>query len=115
MSKDLKITLRFYPGADDELIAWLNGLHLSYGKKGAAIKDVLRKGLSPTITNQPVRLDAGNLLADIRQVVEVAIQASLVSFSGNSPAIKPDPEQTEGAEERLAQLDIGLSIDADHW
>ena len=53
MPKDVKVTLRFYSGQDDDLITWLESLHVSYGKKGEAIKDVLRQGLGPTVSDKP--------------------------------------------------------------
>jgi hypothetical protein len=59
MPKDVKVTLRFYSGQDDDLITWLESLHVSYGKKGEAIKDVLRQGLGPTDSDKPA-LTAAN-------------------------------------------------------
>ena len=115
MPQELKITLRLYPGPDDELIVWLNGLNLPYGKKGEAIKDALRRGLGQSATTNPAALDAGSLLADLRQVIEASIQTSLAGLAVNSPAAN-ETDQTEQVEDRLSRLDRDLTLnDGSHW
>jgi len=115
MPQELKITLRLYPGPDDELIVWLNGLNLPYGKKGEAIKDALRRGLGQSATTNPATLDAGSLLADIRQVIEASIQTSLAGLAVNPPAAN-ETDQTEQVEDRLSRLDRDLTLnDGSHW
>jgi hypothetical protein len=102
MPNELKITLRFYPGTDDELIAWLSELNLPYGKKGEAIKAAMRRGL-----DQADRLDAGSLLADIRQTIETTLQKSLGTFTGCA--------QIENSQPGGVEREKKLSIHSDHW
>lgn len=108
MSNNLKLTIRFYPGQDDDLIAWLEEMRVLYGKKGETVKDVLRKGLGATGSGSAVPLDTGNLLAEIRQVVE----ATFASFAFQ-PAMKEEakPQDDDLVEERLSRLDLGFSLD----
>ena len=108
MSNNLKLTIRFYPGQDDDLIAWLEEMRASYGKKGETVKDVLRKGLGAIGDSSIVPLDTGSLLADIRQVME----STLASFTFQ-PASQAEAKSQDDdlAEERLSRLDLGLSLD----
>jgi|GEM_PF-1893479 len=108
MSKYLKLTIRFYPGQDDDLIAWLEEMRASYGKKGETVKDVLRKGLGAVDSKSAIPLDTGSLLADIRQVIE----SSLASYAFQ-PAVQEaeKSKDDEIAEERLSRLDLDLSLD----
>jgi hypothetical protein len=109
MPNNLKLTIRFYPGQDDDLIAWLEEMRASYGKKGETVKDVLRKGLGATGNGSAVPLDTGSLLADIRQVME----STLASFAFQ-PALQAEAKSQDNdlAEERLSRLDLGLSLDS---
>jgi len=93
MSKYLKLTIRFYPGQDDDLIAWLEEMRASYGKKGETVKGTLRKGLGAVDSASAVALDHGSLLADIRQVMEsslasYAFQPVFYIIKGNHPGKK---------------------------
>jgi len=108
MSKQLKLTIRFYPGQDDDLIAWLEEMRASYGKKGETVKGTLRKGLGAADSASAVALDHGSLLADIRQVME----SSLASYAFQ-PAVQVEanPQEEDIAEERLSRLDLALSLD----
>jgi hypothetical protein len=108
MSKYLKLTIRFYPGQDNDLIAWLEEMRASYGKKGETVKETLRKGLGTANSGSAVALDHGSLLADIRQVVE----SSFASYAFQ-PAVQAEAKSQEedAAEERLSRLDLGLSLD----
>lgn len=107
MPNELKITLRFYPGTDDELIAWLSDLNLPYGKKGEAIKAAMRRGLEPASKVTPDPLDAGSLLADIRQTIETTIQNSLGTFTGCAPI--------DSSQLNEIKREKKLSIHSDHW
>ncbi|MCJ7434528.1 MAG: hypothetical protein MUO77_13665 [Anaerolineales bacterium] len=108
MSKHLKLTIRFYPGQDDDLIAWLEEMRTSYGKKGETVKDVLRKGLGATGSGSAVQLDMGSLMADIRQMME----AALASYAFQ-PAVQAEAKSQDDdlAEERLSRLDLSLSLE----
>jgi hypothetical protein len=107
MPNELKITLRFYPGTDDELIAWLSELDLPYGKKGEAIKAAMRRGLDQAVRVSPDPLDAGSLLADIRQTIETTLQKSLGTFTGCA--------QIENSQPGGVEREKKLSIHSDHW
>jgi hypothetical protein len=109
MTKYLKLTTRFYPGQDDDLIAWLEDMHASYGKKGETVKDVLRKGLGAGSSNSAIQLDTGSLLADIRQVVESALASHALQ-----PTVQTEAESQDDAlaEEQLSRLDHDLTIDS---
>lgn len=108
MSKYLKLTIRFYSGQDDDLIAWLEEMSASYGKKGETVKGILRKGLGAADSGSAVQLDTGSLLADIRQVME----STLASYAFQ-PAVQAEakPQEEDAAEERLSRLDLALSLD----
>ena len=95
MPKDVKVTLRFYSGQDDDLIAWLENLHALYGKKGEAIKDVLRQGLAPTasvVPAQPTRAtDPTNRLAAFMAANPVSKQEEMPPASTpKKPSINSD-------------------------
>jgi hypothetical protein len=108
MPKPLKLTIRFYPAQDDDLIAWLGDMQTSYGKKGEAIKDALRRGLGTTSGGSSAPIDTGSLLADIRQVLESVLASHMLQ-----PAAQRGVEGGEAqlTEERLALLDQSLSLD----
>ncbi len=108
MSKYLKLTIRFYPGQDDDLIAWLEEMRASYGKKGETVKGTLRKGLGTADSGSAVQLDTGSLLADIRQMME-----STLASHAFQPAVQAEAKSQEedAAEERLSRLDLALSLD----
>ncbi len=108
MPNNFKLTIRLYPGQDDDLITWLEEMRASYGKKGENVKDVLRKGIGTTISSSAIPLDAGSLLADIRQVLE----STLASFAFQ-PSLQAEAKSQDDdlAEERLSRLDLGLLLD----
>ena len=107
MPKYLKLTIRFYSGQDDDLIAWLDDMRVSYGKKGETVKDVLRKGLGGTGSVSAVPLDTGTLLADIRQVME-----SVLASHAIQPTVRTEAKAQDDAlaEERLSRLDLDLAL-----
>jgi hypothetical protein len=109
MPNNLKLTIRFYRGQDDDLIAWLEEMRASYGKKGETVKDILRKGLGATGSGSAVPLDTGSLLADFRQVME----STLASFAFQ-PTVQTEtkPQEDALAEEQLSLLDLDLLLDA---
>lgn len=109
MPKPLKLTIRFYPGQDDDLISWLGDMQTSYGKKGEAIKDALRRGLGTTSGGSSAPpIDTGSLLADIRLMFESALASHTLQ-----PTAQCDVKDGEAqlVEERLALLDQSLSLD----
>jgi len=98
MTKPTKLTLRLHPDHDADLIHWLASLDtLPYGQKGRVIKEALRRGLGQ---EQKASLDAEALLADVRTVVEVAVQQALASAT-----ILSNPHQPDETDETDALLD----------
>jgi len=95
MTKHTKLTLRLHPDRDADLIQWLATLDdLPFGQKGRVIKDVLRRGLEQA--PEPA-LDAETLLADIRAIMESAIQQALASAVIINQAPTPDDEDETDA------------------
>ena len=98
MTKHTKLTLRLHPERDADLIRWLASLDdLPYGQKGRVIKEVLRQGLGqePKATS-----DTEALLADIRAIVESAVQQALANAT-----IISKPQLTNETDEIDALLD----------
>ena len=106
MTKPTKLTLRLHPDHDADLIHWLASLDaLPYGQKGRVIKEALRRGLGQ---EQKASLDAEALLADVRTVVEVAVQQALASatiLSNHHP-----PDETDETDALLDQLGDQLML-----
>ena len=106
MTTHTKLTLRLHPDRDADLIRWLASLDdLPFGQKGRAIKEALRRGLGQQ--PEPV-LDAEMLLADIRAVVESAVQQALASGVTIIPASTPD--DTDETDALLDQLGDQLML-----
>jgi hypothetical protein len=109
MPKPLKLTIRFHPGQDDDLIDWLGDMQTAYGKKGEAIKDALRRGLGTTSGGSSAPpIDTGSLLADIRLMFESALASHTFQPAAQRGA---EDGQAQLVEERLALLDQNLSLD----
>ena len=91
-SKTRKITIRFSVEEDTDLLAWYDSLR---GRKGEKIKDVLRQKLSLTEKEETSQhqLDAGSLLADIRQIVDAAITGAFEEYA------LPSEKKTQAVEE----------------
>ncbi len=111
-TEEIKITIRLYPGQDDDLIAWLSKLRQPRGQKGQAIKDALRRGIGQAGTVPPAAaLDASALLADIRQVVEAALQSAMIT-----PPSQQSASSADEAEQLMSKLDQAMGFDlVDHW
>ncbi len=102
MTKHSKLTLRLHPDRDADLIRWLASLDdLPFGQKGRAIKEALRRGLSQQPEPESA-LNAEALLADIRAVVESAVQQALTSGATIIPASIPnDTDETDALLDQL--------------
>jgi len=113
MPAEKKLTLRLRPGVDDDLLEWVNNLRLPHGRKGAAIKAALRRGIGTPDATSAAQPDAGNLLADIRQVVEATLSTQLANLSliANTPVVTA--EEDEYANACLDQLGDALIFDVD--
>ena len=108
MTKHTKLTLRLHPDRDADLIRWLAILDdLPFGQKGQAIKETLRRGLGQTPEPEPT-LTAEALLADIRAVVENAVEQALASASIITPS--PAPDETDETDALLDQLGDQLML-----
>ncbi len=106
MTKHTKLTLRLHPDRDADLIRWLASLDdLPFGQKGRAIKETLRRGLGQQ--SEPL-LDAEKLLADIRAVVESAVQQALAR--GVTITSYPTPDDTDETDALLDQLGDQLML-----
>ena len=106
MTKHTKLTLRLHPEQDADLIRWLASLDdLPFGQKGRAIKEALRRGLGQ---EPKATIDAEALLADIRAIVEVAVQQALANaVIVNQSA---SPEVTDETDALLDQLGDQLML-----
>ena len=108
MTKHTKLTLRLHPDRDADLIRWLASLDdLPFGQKGRAIKDALRRGLGQQPEPESA-LDTEALLADIRAVVESAVQQALASGVTITPSSTPD--DTDETDALLDQLGDQLML-----
>ncbi len=94
--QEIKLTLRFYFGQDDELIHWLTQLDdQPHGVKSKAIKETLLRGIGAT-PDQPAASAPALDLTELRQVVEAAVTQALARFevqvSGTAFASTPDED-----------------------
>ncbi len=108
MTQPRKLTLRLHPDRDADLIRWLASLDdLPFGQKGRAIKEALRRGLGQQPEPESA-LNAESLLADIRAVVESAVQQALASGVTIIPSSIPD--DTDETDALLDQLGDQLML-----
>jgi hypothetical protein len=104
--QEIKITLRLYPGQDDELIHWLDQFDdQPHGAKSKAIKEAFLRGISVAL-DQPAPSAPVLDLAGLRQVVEAAIAQALARFEGQmgagAAALAPaDDDETEALLDNL--------------
>jgi hypothetical protein len=95
----VKLTVRLYPGSDDDLLRWLAGMEgQPYGMKSQAVKEALRRGLGMNSPAAPA--GAAVDLAEIRAVVEAAVEAALARLEGAVVA-RPAPDAADDEAERL--------------
>jgi hypothetical protein len=111
--KSRQILLRFYPGQDDELIAWLDQFDdRPYGAKSQAIKEALRRGIGAVTNPGGPAIDWDRL----EQAFEAAAFRVLAAhlgprLSGASPAA-PIDEDDETAE-LLDRLGASMTVSDD--
>jgi hypothetical protein len=114
-SPPIQLTIRLYPGLDDDLIGWLNSVgHGHHGTKGLAVKEALRRGCR---ADQGLAMATASVpsLAEIRQVVEAALTSALgrsgCVFRGGRPLADATETETEGSEEAEGVLEaFGRSL-----
>ena len=105
-----KITIRFHPDQDADLLSWYDTLR---GEKGRSIKQALRRALLPDDPQNAPQLDAGNLLAEVREVVEIAIQSALEEYALPAEKKAIETEEDVEAENLLNALIQGSKIELD--
>ena len=99
MNRPLELRVRLYPGPDDDLLRWLGGMEgQPYGAKSQAVKEALRRGLGMNSPAAPA--GAAVDLAEIRAVVEAAVEAALARLEGAVIA-RPAPDSADDEAERL--------------
>ncbi len=107
--EEVRFTLRFRPGMDDDLICWwrsLDGQH--HGAKSQAVRDAIRRGLgtAPDVSVTPV-LD----LSELRQIVDSAITQGLARFKGQiGQAVVSDSGDEEDAKAEAMLDNLGMSL-----
>lgn len=108
-----KALIRFYPGPDDDLLAWLETLDkLPFGAKGQALKATLRRGLGMVMSaaDSPTATTALEL-SELRKVLELVLDERLSRYTlQNTTPILPDVEETEAAA-LLDRLSANLLLD----
>lgn len=100
-----RFTLRLNPGQDDDLIRWFAGLDgKPYGAKSQAVKEALRRGLEMDIPCSPVDL------AEIRTVVEAAVESALARLEGLVLVRSSDANPEDETERLLDELGEALTL-----
>jgi hypothetical protein len=107
MNRPLELRVRLYPGPDDDLLRWLVGMEgQPYGAKSQAVKEALRRGLGMNSSAAPA--GAAVDLAEIRAVVEAALEAALARLEGAVIA-RAAPDSADDEAERLLDA-LGESL-----
>ena len=111
--REIRLQLRLYPGRDDDLIRWLAQFDdRPYGAKSQAVKEALRRGIeSGHGPDRPASAPALDL-AEIRAVVEAAVEQALARFEGQvsmAPAVSPEAD--EEVEALLDGLEASLVLE----
>jgi len=105
-SRTVRLDIRLYPGQDDDLIAWVQGLaHEAHGAKMCRLRAALRQGITGGGGSVPAALD----LAEVRQVVEAAVSTALARFEGNAITAAQRPA-AEDAEAEALLNDLGGAL-----
>ena len=100
-SKYRKITIRFSLEEDADFLTWYDNLR---GRKGEQIRSVLRRQLSLTEKKEAPQLDASNLLANIRQIVDLALKSALEEYALPTEKKATDMEEDTEANDLLDAL-----------
>jgi hypothetical protein len=111
--REVKLTVRLYPGQDDELIAWLDQFDdRPYGAKSQAIKEALRRGIGAVIDPGRPAIDWDRLEQAFEAAAFRVFAAHLgPRLSGASPAAPAD-EDDETAE-LLDRLGASMTVSDD--
>lgn len=111
--REVHLSIRLYPGQDDELIRWLEQFDgRPHGVKSQAVREALCQGIKPA-QGQAAAAPALDL-AELRQVVEAAIASALARFEGQviGAAVATSVKDDE-TEEILNALGAALVLGAD--
>ena len=117
-----ELKLRFYPGQHDDIIAWLRQFDgKPHGAKSQGAIDALRRGIGSDKSGQcsesssyPAGVAALDL-AELRQVVEAAVDTALGRFEGQIGAGMPVAvsEEDDETEALLDNLEAALVLEDD--
>jgi hypothetical protein len=103
----VEFRIRLYFDADDDLIDWLDSLdddvvpNAPYRTKNQGVKEALRRGITaaPGQPSGPVAATAAWDLADVRRVVEAAVETALARLGGqgatSTVALSEDDEEED--------------------
>lgn len=107
-SRTVRLDIRLYPGQDDDLIAWVQGLvHEPHGAKMQRLRAALRQGLTGGSGAASAALD----MAEVRQVVEAAVSTALARFEGSiNPAAQRPATRDAEADALLSDLGSALLL-----
>jgi hypothetical protein len=122
-----ELKLRFYPGQHDDIIAWLRQFDgKPHGAKSQQAIDALRRGIGTnTAVGQSAAATASALdrsaeisrhsLAELRQVVEAAVDTALGRFEGqiNGGTRAAAQEEDDETEALLDDLEAALVLEDD--
>ena len=111
--QEVYVSLRLYPGQDDELIRWLERFDdQPYGTKSQAVKDALVRGIG---TGTGVAAAAPALdLGEVRRVVEAAMATALARFEGQLVGVTVSaPAEDSETEDLLDALGEALVLGDD--
>ena len=93
----------------DDLLRWLAGMEgQPYGAKSQAVKEALRRGLG--MSSSAGSGGAAVDLAEIRAVVEAAVEAALARLEGAVVARPAEPSADDEAERLLDALGESLVL-----
>ncbi|MBN1979436.1 MAG: hypothetical protein JW918_18725 [Anaerolineae bacterium] len=115
-SAEVRLQIRLYAGQDDDLLHWLAQFDdRPYGAKSQAVKDALRRGIgiSADVGQPPVTAAPTLDLAELRQVVEAAVDTALGRFEGQiggGTRVKTSEEDDE-TEALLDDLEAALVLE----
>ena len=119
----IQVILRFYPGQDDDLIQWLDGLDEEPTRtKTQALKEALRRGIGPehglSGAEGPLQATVATPaldLVEVRRVVEAAVTSALGRFEGQvvGAAATTPAEEDDEVEDLLEGFQYSLVLGDD--
>ena len=105
--KCFQLSIRLYPGDDDDLLTWLHEQDNHHGAKTHAIKRAWRRGIAAANVEQaPAAID----LAEMRDVVEAAVVTAMSRYDVTA-ASENDADDEEETEQLLDALGRTLILE----